>query len=133
MSEATFQQATDTLYVFNCSACGVLMGVPTQWDQARRQDLRSIFCPNGHTMSYRESPKDVTIRQLTASRDYHRSDAARERQQAESAKRSAAAARGVVTRIKKRIAKGVCPCCKRYFADVHRHIQGQHPEFQADA
>ncbi len=35
------------------------------------------------------------------------------------------------TRIKNRIANGVCPCCKRSFKNLHRHMQNKHPKYGA--
>lgn len=43
------------------------------------------------------------------------------------------AEKGAKTKLKKRAANGLCPCCNRYFANVHRHIQNQHPAFGATA
>ena len=39
------------------------------------------------------------------------------------------ATKGVVTKIRRRVANGVCPCCKRHFVNLKRHMSGQHPEF----
>ena len=33
------------------------------------------------------------------------------------------------TRIKNRIAAGVCPCCNRTFQNLAKHMAGQHPDF----
>lgn len=52
--------------------------------------------------------------------------AARERVSAE---HSARTVRGHMTRLKRRVAAGVCPCCQRTFQDLHRHMKGQHPEY----
>ncbi|HYC31767.1 MAG TPA: hypothetical protein VEB59_05720, partial [Gemmatimonadales bacterium] len=35
--------------------------------------------------------------------------------------------KGVVTKIKRRVAGGVCPCCNRTFSDLARHMSGKHP------
>lgn len=43
------------------------------------------------------------------------------------------ATKGVLTRTKNRVAKGACPCCNRYFRDVHSHITSQHPEYSGEA
>lgn len=40
------------------------------------------------------------------------------------------AQKGQNTRLKNRIAAGVCPCCNRSFQNVARHMAGQHPDFQ---
>ena len=46
--------------------------------------------------------------------------------------RRLSAQRGVLTRVKNRIIKGVCPCCNRHFADLSRHMQTQHPDFASE-
>jgi len=33
------------------------------------------------------------------------------------------------TRIKNRIANGVCPCCQRTFQNLGRHMKSQHPNY----
>jgi hypothetical protein len=37
----------------------------------------------------------------------------------------------VATRIRNRIAAGVCPCCTRTFKNVARHIKDKHPTYVA--
>jgi len=44
-------------------------------------------------------------------------------------KRQKAAAKGQLTKTKRRVANGVCPCCNRTFADLSAHMHGQHPEY----
>lgn len=39
------------------------------------------------------------------------------------------AEKGAKTKLKKRIAAGVCPCCNRSFQNVRRHMANKHPEF----
>jgi hypothetical protein len=34
-----------------------------------------------------------------------------------------------VTKLKQRVANGVCPCCHRSFVNLHRHMAGQHPDY----
>lgn len=57
------------------------------------------------------------------------------REQLASERRSAAALRGHITRLKNRIVAGVCPVpgCKRSgFSNVMRHVASKHPEWHAD-
>lgn len=42
------------------------------------------------------------------------------------------AQKGQNTRLKKRIAAGVCPCCNRSFANLREHMAGQHPDFTGE-
>lgn len=48
-----------------CPVCGVGYCVPARFDEERREDHRSFYCPNGHSLSYQgESTKERTIREL---------------------------------------------------------------------
>jgi hypothetical protein len=123
-----------TFYVTNCPAagCGITFAVEDVYDARRRVDGKSFYCPNGHTMSYHESEADRLRKQLETAQ---RRQAAAEgtvthlRDQLEMSERSARALRGVNTRMRKRIADGVCPCCQRTFANLARHMAGQHPDY----
>lgn len=127
-----------TLVNIQCYSCGVTFGLEQSYQQTKRNNHSSFYCPNGHAQHYpgkTEQEKEIErlkqeVRNVTVSRDYHRDRAEEKQREAETAKRSAAASRGVVTRIKKRITKGVCPCCRRYFRDLHQHMQGQHPDWK---
>lgn len=124
-----YQIDTSTqLYVQSCCSCGVTFGMPNDMDDQRRKDGKSFYCPNGHSQSYSETDgkrlkleRERTAR-LTAQLDQQR--AARE-----AAERRASALRGQVTKIKRRIGKGVCPCCNRSFSALAEHMRTQHPEF----
>jgi hypothetical protein len=71
----------------------------------------------------------VRLSQVEADARWQREQKDREREAKEQAERRLSATRGVVTRIRNRVANGVCPCCNRTFADLHRHMASQHPEF----
>jgi len=61
--------------------------------------------------------------------EYQEAESARQREMRERTERSLSATRGVLTRTKNRIGKGVCPCCNRSFTDLHRHMQTKHPKY----
>lgn len=117
-----------TLSVYNCATCGIAYGIPTGYDDKRREDGKAFYCPNGHTLVYGDSTTD----QLKAERERTARLTARidqERAEREHAQRRAAAARGQVTKIRNRVGRGVCPCCNRSFADLAAHMQTKHPDF----
>lgn len=104
-----------------------------QMAQQRRGEFE-FFCPNGHGQVYAKG--ETEEQKLRRERDRLKQDATRlideaneARRDAETERRRAAAARGQVTKLKKRAAVGVCPCCNRTFSDLARHMAGQHPEF----
>lgn len=81
-------------------------------------------CPMGHSRRWLGDSPEQKLAKAEA-----RETALRD--QLEASIRDAEHARSMHARDRQRIANGVCPCCNRYFANVHRHITSQHPEFPA--
>lgn len=126
---------TVRLAVWECPACGVVYGIPEALADACRADGSKYYCPNGHSLGWQESDAererkraDVLQRRLDSSQD----TANRYREKAEQERRTAIALRGHLTRIRRRIANGVCPVpgCKRSgFKQVMAHIASQHADW----
>lgn len=115
-----------TLDLHECPSCGVVYGLTADYEDRRRQDHKSFYCPNGHNLSYsQESREEKLKRQLEATS----SQLSRTQSQLTVTKRQKAAAKGQLTKTKRRVANGVCPCCNRTFADLAAHMHGQHPEY----
>jgi hypothetical protein len=126
--------ATETRIVsIDCSECGVTYGLGAEFVKRHREDHRTFYCPNGHTQWW-APPKRTEADRLREQLEASRSLAKRERERRETAERSVIAYKGVVTRTKRRAAHGICPApgCHRSFADVARHMAGQHPDFVAE-
>jgi hypothetical protein len=110
-----------------CPSCGIIFGVPQDFDRERRADGRTFYCPNGHVLTFGKSEEEKLRTQLncantalTAARD-----------QAQSAERRRAAAVGQVTKIRNRVVNGVCPCCSRTFENLASHMGAKHPGWNA--
>jgi hypothetical protein len=118
------QYVTRSLTEVECCECGLVFGVPANWDSARRETGKGFFCPNGHSLTYKGEIDRLRkkVQQLEATTTHLRD-------QVQATERSRAAVQGVLTKERKRTANGVCPCCKRSFQNVHRHIANQHPNF----
>ncbi|MFZ5785500.1 MAG: hypothetical protein ACOY3Y_03565 [Acidobacteriota bacterium] len=124
-----------SLVVEDCCECGIYFAMPRDFQERRRFDGKNFFCPAGHPQHYTEPEKAKLERQLKQAEDR----AAREagwRRHAEStahhAERRRRALQGVVTRTKRRIAAGVCPCCKRHFQNLEDHMKSRHPKYAHD-
>ncbi len=122
-----------------CGKCGITWAQPQDFTGARRVDGETFYCPNGHPRVFRETDVEKLRKEMQAQidrKERERKWAAeardRYREQAESEKRSHAATKGKLTKTKNRIAGGVCPCCNRSFADLHRHMTSKHPDFAAN-
>ena len=115
--------------------CGMRHAVPFELNdfQARQhrngEKQTSIYCPLGHT--------HVNAGEGEAVRERKRRERAETRAKAiadqlESEKRSHSATKGQLTKTKKRVGKGVCPCCNRHFTNVERHMATQHPHYSEE-
>jgi hypothetical protein len=101
---------------------------------ARHSAEISFWCPYGHRQHF--APGDTEEQKLRRERDRLKQQIAekddaisRERDLRATAERRVSAQRGVVTRLRNRAAKGVCPCCNRSFENLRRHMTTKHPDF----
>lgn len=125
MSTDTF---TQILTLMTCS-CGISFAVPETWRLEQTRTHKTFYCPNGCQIHY---PGKSDLQQLRDDRDYWRTRFSSEATQKEYAERCRAAQQGVNTKLKKRIASGVCPCCQRTFKNLAQHMEGQHPNWLSD-
>lgn len=105
--------------------CGMRHAVPRELVNHQRHEHEeerpqpSIYCPLGHEWIRRDKSKVSRLReelteieaQLMATQD------------------QLAAANREAARQRKRAAAGVCPCCKRSFVQLGRHMKNQHPDY----
>jgi hypothetical protein len=106
--------------------CGVVFAVPRWWETKRREDHTSWYCPNGHAQHFPGKSEAEKLRERLRWAEERAAQVARDKQALEAQRR---AAKGQATRLRRRIANGVCPCCKRSFQDVRRHIATKHPGY----
>lgn len=122
----------ESLVIKHCCSCGCAFGITIDMDSRRRTDGKSFHCPNGHSQAYTETEVARLQREVaraTAEADQARADARWQRERKEAMERQRNAARGQITKLKKRVGRGVCPCCNRTFQNLQRHMAGKHPEF----
>lgn len=126
---------SEEIDVRTCGECGIRWGAPAEWWKARQEDKRTFYCPNGHSRVFHKSEADRLAEELSRTKQQlaERDDTIRrQRELREAAERSAAAARGQVTKLKKRASAGVCPCCNRTFLALGKHMAQKHPGFLAE-
>lgn len=123
---------TTTLQRVECGSCYIPFAIPENLYDARLADGKSFYCPNGHAIGWTDNEnkrlrrEKERLERLVAAKETSRRAAL---DQAAAAERRRAAAKGQLTKVKNRIGNGVCPCCKRHFANVERHMTTQHPDF----
>lgn len=110
-----------------CCACGGIFAIPRSlYDSLQRDHNRSFYCPKGHQQWYVGQTQEQKLRAKLGRMEQDRDGW---RRQEEQRARQLSAARGVTTRIKNRIGNGVCPCCKRSFLDLKRHMTCKHADY----
>lgn len=118
-----FQQ---TQAVVNCYNCGITFSVPQDFQLSRRDDHKNFYCPNGHEQAYLGKSEAEKLREQLAMRDRQ---LAAESERAATNFRLREKAEAEARKLKKRISGGACPCCKRSFVALAKHIKTKHPEF----
>lgn len=114
--------------VIECPSCGAAFGVSELFECKRRDDHRSFFCPNGHSMSYTGKSEAEKLKQQLTREQERRAALQANLDQTQASLRST---KGVVTKLKKRATAGVCPAgCRRHFENLERHMASQHPDFK---
>lgn len=125
-------QATITIEPITCGSCGVWFGVESSMLRSRRQDGGSFWCPKGCEIRFGDFENARLKRELEAKErvlQAERQDNARVRNLRDHYERSARTYRGHLTRIRKRVGNGVCPCCHRTFKQLAAHMKSQHPAY----
>ena len=123
-----------TLEVLTCCKCGIAFGMPGHFTNKRREDHESFYCPNGHSQYF---PHKSEAEKAQAEAEKYKKLWRQEQDYAASvlternaAQKQLSAAKGQMTRLKKRVANGVCPCCNRTFTSLARHMAMKHPEYK---
>lgn len=123
------------LFVTDCDSCGTIFAITRALEHRRREDHKSLYCPNGHSMAFSADNETEKLQKLLDGEKKRHGgtreslDASREVAQRE--KRRAAAAKGQLTKkMRKRVAAGLCPdgSCHVEFRDIRDHIHAEHPE-----
>jgi hypothetical protein len=113
--------------VEHCCSCGVSFAITEDLHIRRRCDGGVFWCPNGHQQQFTESEIERLRKLLERTASELRAEKCvtmAEKQAREIAENAAARAQ----RKLKRVHKGVCPCCKRSFTNLARHMAIKHPD-----
>jgi len=119
-----------------CGVCGIRFCVDHEWHKNLKETGCDFVCPRGCQICYRDNKLKQLERELQQERkrkEWAEQLARNADRHAVAQERRATAYKGHLTRQKRRAANGVCPCCKRTFKDLARHMSGKHPEYVAEA
>lgn len=125
-----------TLTQVNCGECGGTYAINERYYAQARTKGTAWTCPYcktgwGFTGN---SENEILKKELEAEKRrvaFANDQARMERERRESAEHRERAQKANVTKIKKRIKNGVCPCCNRTFIDLQRHMAVKHADYAA--
>lgn len=125
---------TQELVPETCCNCGVPFAMPRSLrDECLKDHSKRFYCPNGHEMVFTgktEAQRERERAERAERRARMAEDTAhRQREEAALQRRRAAAFKGQLTRARKRVGHGVCPCCKRTFPQLAAHMAAKHPGY----
>jgi ssDNA-binding Zn-finger/Zn-ribbon topoisomerase 1 len=120
----TFTEET-TLVAMTCPSCGVKYAMPQVMRDNKESVGGSWFCVNGHSLTYTETE----IKRLRRELEQKRLEVVRQQENYFAEQRRHERTTKQLRSLKKRTAAGVCPCCKRSFSQLARHMHTKHAEF----
>jgi hypothetical protein len=127
------QTYTGTIMVQECCSCGMMFGVPSDFDRRRREDHKSFFCPMGHSQSYNGPSETQKLKNELAEANrvinYKQERINSLHNKLTETNHKVRAEKAAKTRLKNRVAHGVCPCCNRTFKQLSEHMKTKHPEY----
>lgn len=115
--------------------CGHITFLSAEHIAERRRDHKSFYCSVCGRSNHYPGKSDLEELQGRLNSAIDQRDTARRvsrdaRLERDHVKRSLTAHKGHTTRIKNRIAAGVCPCCNRTFKNLARHMGNKHPDYK---
>ncbi len=114
------------LVTIECYKCGICFAMTQDFNNNRLKDRESFYCPSGHRQSYIGETPEQKLKIKLADKD-------RELQSKNNTiiylKTDLNSVNKSYSKMRKRIANGVCPCCTRTFQNLMQHMKTEHPDF----
>ena len=113
------------LSVKYCPTCSMAYAAPPRFFEEKERTGQTFYCPAGHSIWFKDNETDRLRKQL----EKEKSNTEWYKGRTNNLEKQLSAQKGQTTKLKKRIANGICPCCKRSFSNLHRHMKSQHPDY----
>lgn len=125
-----------TMETIICYKCAIPFGVPSYYRQHLRNTGESFYCPNGHSQVY-SKPRIQSLEEQLKAKEKELTDSKKrlcdiihsKDETIDAISRQKSAIKGQLTKVKKRIHNGVCPCCNRTFSNLAKHMKQKHPDY----
>jgi len=124
-------EVTAALTKIQCGECGGVYALSERYVNYKREKGGYWICPYckcGWGYSLKDSELEKAKKEAKRAND----NLARERARHDQTQMSLRSHKAAKTRLKNRIAQGACPCCNRYFKNLHQHIKTKHPKYNEE-
>lgn len=127
-----------TLTTVSCCVCGTLFGIHTTLYNKLYENGRIFYCPNGHDQHFSEPLRkkyEKLKKELADERQdriWWQEEAELKAAEVEDKTNQLRGNKAALTKLKKRVAGGVCPCCHRQFVNLRRHMETKHPDYVSE-
>lgn len=112
-----------------CCQCGAKIKLPKElYEAAHRSPDIWFYCAYGHRQHYPKTATEREADKLRRKAERAEQESARLREERDAAERRVSAAKGQITKLKKRAKAGMCPCCNRHFTNLERHMATKHAD-----
>ena len=122
------------LTAISCGECGGTYAINERYRAQKQQKGGYWTCPYCKcSWGFGDQSENARLkRELEAERkrtQWAQQEARNQRSRADHAEYRERAQKAAKTRIKNRVANGVCPCCNRTFQDLAAHMKTNHPDY----
>ncbi|MFI4977558.1 MAG: hypothetical protein ACHQC8_02605 [Solirubrobacterales bacterium] len=123
------------IVIIDCGVCHIPFGLPASMQRSRAEDGKTFYCPNGHVIWYVEDENSRLKRQLAEAEEKANWRLARlneERDAHSHTTHQLHGTQGALVKVKRRVSRGICPCCTRTFSNLQKHLEDMHPQYVKD-
>ncbi len=125
---------TTTMVTEECCVCGMMFAMTQDFNRLHRNNHIGWYCPAGHIQYYLVESEEEKLQERLANtqEEVNRERTWRKRaeQKTKTTEYQRNAFMGHLNKTKKAISCGKCPCCRRNFQNLQRHMSKQHPEYK---
>lgn len=121
---------TVALQAYVVKGCGHVVWLDANHVAEIQKSKASFYCSRCGNGNY--FPGETEEERLKKLLDIERKRTQWAERKATNAENKRRAEKAAKTRIKNRVAKGVCPCCNRTFENLQRHMTTKHPDYGAE-
>jgi len=134
MGEALSILTEVDFYVVHCGPCGGTYAILERSRLHHEREGTCWTCPYcevgwGYDGKGLNAKLKRELAQQKKRTEWAENDAKKESRRADHNEHRRRGEKAAKTRLKTRIACGVCPCCKRTFQNLYRHMRNKHPKY----